>query len=109
MTTYTAQFESCTFTRNSDREYGAAWVIMTENGNVYANGFSRDVALAHKAAESALPRFISKRDRNALHMRSHFARYAKERGLSSVKDFFAASDAEVNALRSKLKIEVVAL
>tara|TARA_R110000851_G_C12632205_1_gene517960 strand:+ start:42 stop:368 length:327 start_codon:yes stop_codon:yes gene_type:complete len=105
MTKYAATFAEHTITRKSDREYSHAWIVTTDAG-ICDRGFSGSVELAHKAAASVMPRFISDKDK-ATCRRTHKL-LAKDLGLS-LSQWYTARDDYVRAQIAARTTEVVAV
>ena len=110
MTAFTATFANGqTITRNSRHDYKFAWAIFHAAGRITDKGFSADRANAAKAAASALPRFLSERDRKHPAITRHHAKMAKEQGFANVDALRKHWDDETAARRAELRTEIVAV
>ena len=106
MTKYTATFANETLTRKSDREYSHAWLI-TEDGRIYAKGFSGTKTLADKAPAGELSRLgMSAKDRRTPF---YYKGMAKQAGVSTVVAWMDSVDDKAAQRIAAMTIEVVAV
>ena len=109
MTRYTATFEDTVVTRNTERTYSHAWIVTNASGNVYAKGFSGDLAKAQTAAAASLPRDISERDKKNARIVSGHRTCAKKMGFANVQEWYASITKDIAERRANLTTEIVSL